>query len=212
MQAETGGQCLLSFRTATLATTWQRFEVATAAAASDGAATLELGLGRSAGTVWIDDVRLQVGDRDVWRRDFDNGVALVNPSASDVTVSLGGLFQTIKGTQVPSVNDGSLVTSVMIPAKDGTVLLRPPDSPSDTANRALTQLASAWGRSASFSEAARNFYVRMARRSTGAQRRRATRACKAWKASAVASRRMRERAVACQAVLARGDVAGAQAC
>jgi hypothetical protein len=70
----------------------------------------------------------------VWRRDYARGIALVNPSASPVTVQLGGTYRKIKGTQAPTVNDGSLVTAVTIPAKDGLVLLRttatttPPDT------------------------------------------------------------------------------------
>jgi hypothetical protein len=61
-----------------------------------------------------------------WRRDFTNGVALVNPSGSAVTVQLGGTFRKIQGTQDPTVNDGSLVTAVTIPAQDGIIVLRIP--------------------------------------------------------------------------------------
>lgn len=78
----------------------------------------------------------------VWRRDFQNGISLVNPTAGPVTVQLGGTFRKIKGTQAPSVNDGSLVTQVTIPSHDGIVLLRttttpppvvtPPPAPVDT--------------------------------------------------------------------------------
>lgn len=59
-----------------------------------------------------------------WRRDFANGVALVNPTDSPVTVSLGTTFRKIRGTQAPAVNDGTYVASVIIPAKDGIILLR----------------------------------------------------------------------------------------
>jgi hypothetical protein len=65
------------------------------------------------------------GGPDVYRRDFEGGVALVNATDVAVTVNLGATFRKIKGTQAPSVNDGSLVTAVTIPAKDGLVLLRP---------------------------------------------------------------------------------------
>jgi hypothetical protein len=61
-----------------------------------------------------------------WRRDFAGGVALVNPSSSPVTVQLGGTFRKIKGTQAPTVNDGSTVTAVTIPAQDGIIVLRIP--------------------------------------------------------------------------------------
>ena len=65
---------------------------------------------------------VQVGN--AWRRDYDNGVALVNPSDAAVTIQLGATFRKIKGTQAPTVNDGSLVTAVTLQAKDGIVLLR----------------------------------------------------------------------------------------
>jgi hypothetical protein len=60
----------------------------------------------------------------IWRRDFTNGIALNNSTASAQTVSLGGSFRHLQGSQAPSVNDGSLVTSVTIPAQDGLILLR----------------------------------------------------------------------------------------
>jgi hypothetical protein len=59
-----------------------------------------------------------------WRRDFDNGIALVNPTTSAVTVHLDGTFRKIKGTQDPTVNSGKLVTSVTLQARDGIVLLK----------------------------------------------------------------------------------------
>ena len=59
-----------------------------------------------------------------WRRDFQGGMALVNASASAVSVGLGRTYRKIKGTQVPTVNDGSLATSVTLQPKDGLVLIR----------------------------------------------------------------------------------------
>jgi hypothetical protein len=60
----------------------------------------------------------------VFRRDFANGISLCNTTTSTKTVALGGSFRKIKGTQAPTVNDGSTVTSVTLNAKDGIVLLR----------------------------------------------------------------------------------------
>jgi hypothetical protein len=60
-----------------------------------------------------------------YRRDYTNGIALVNPSAAAVTVQLGGSYRKIKGSQDPVVNDGTTVTSVTIPARDGIILLKP---------------------------------------------------------------------------------------
>ena len=61
----------------------------------------------------------------VWRRDFDNGIVLVNPKGNGAqTVSLGGSFTKLIGTQAPTVNDGSTVTSVTLADRDGIILKR----------------------------------------------------------------------------------------
>jgi hypothetical protein len=60
----------------------------------------------------------------VWRRYFANGVALNNSTRSSQTVSLGGTFRRLTGTQDPSVNNGQTVTSVTIPATDGLILVK----------------------------------------------------------------------------------------
>jgi len=58
----------------------------------------------------------------VWRRDFTNGIALVNSTSSTQTVTLGGTFYEIAGTQDSTHNAGTAVTSVTINATDGYVL------------------------------------------------------------------------------------------
>ncbi len=60
----------------------------------------------------------------VWRRDFDNGVALVNPGGGAQWVDLGGLYRKVDGVQDRSVNDGSLVSRVRLEAEDGIILLK----------------------------------------------------------------------------------------
>jgi hypothetical protein len=60
----------------------------------------------------------------VWRRKFEKGIALVNPKGNGKqTVTLDGSYQKISGTQDPSVNDGSTVTSVTLEERDGLILL-----------------------------------------------------------------------------------------
>ncbi len=61
---------------------------------------------------------------DVWRRDFTNGVALVNPTGAGQTVDLGGEYEKIIGKQDTAVNDGSIVSQVYIPARDGIVMYK----------------------------------------------------------------------------------------
>ena len=61
----------------------------------------------------------------VYRRDFASGIALVNPKGNGPqTVKLETSFVKIKGTQAPSINNGSTVTSVSLADRDGIVLLR----------------------------------------------------------------------------------------
>jgi len=61
----------------------------------------------------------------IWRRDFDRGIVLCNPTSQTQTVTLEKTYQKIRGTQAPDVNDGSYVNSVTIPSQDGIILLDP---------------------------------------------------------------------------------------
>ncbi len=60
----------------------------------------------------------------VWRRDFQNGIALVNASATTQTVRFKEEFEKIRGTQDAQTNDGSIVDSAVIAPSDGLILLK----------------------------------------------------------------------------------------
>jgi hypothetical protein len=65
----------------------------------------------------------------VWKREFQNGIALWNPKGNGAqTVSLAGLgtLQLITGTQAPTVNTGAVVTggTVTLQDRDGLILIR----------------------------------------------------------------------------------------
>jgi hypothetical protein len=61
----------------------------------------------------------------VWRRDFDNGIALVNPKGNGTqTVTLETAFVKLKGTQDPATNNGQTVTTVTLKDRDGIILMR----------------------------------------------------------------------------------------
>lgn len=60
----------------------------------------------------------------LWRRDFDRGIVLTNPTSDSRWAALGEPFRHIRGKQDPQVNDGELVDRVMVPARDGVILLR----------------------------------------------------------------------------------------
>jgi len=62
-------------------------------------------------------------EQKVWRRDFENGIVLVNPSTSAKTVNLNDSFRKISGIYDPAFNDGSTVNSVALPSQSGIVLL-----------------------------------------------------------------------------------------
>ena len=68
-----------------------------------------------------------------WRRDFQHGIALVNPSDTPQLAALGGIYAKFHGLQDPSANDGTQVAQVTIPSSDGLILLSdivpPPNLP-----------------------------------------------------------------------------------
>jgi hypothetical protein len=85
---------------------------------------------------WFDEYNAKLGaavsppstsawQKGVYRRDFANGIALVNPKGNGPqTVTLETQFVKLKGSQAPSVNDGSTVTQVTLKDRDGIILLR----------------------------------------------------------------------------------------
>lgn len=85
---------------------------------------------------WFDEFNAKLGaavsqpptaawQKGVWRRDFANGIALVNPKGNGPqTVTLEQPFVKIKGSQAPGVNNGQTVTTVTLQDRDGIILLR----------------------------------------------------------------------------------------
>ncbi|MDQ1476128.1 MAG: hypothetical protein QOI01_215 [Mycobacterium sp.] len=59
-----------------------------------------------------------------FRRDFDNGIVIVNTSPARVTIPLERTYTKLKGTQDPAINDGAQVNAVTIGSHDAIVLLR----------------------------------------------------------------------------------------
>lgn len=60
----------------------------------------------------------------VYRREFDNGVVLVNPRGNGSrTVNVGSGLKRFRGTQAPSFNDGSSVTTLTLADADGIILV-----------------------------------------------------------------------------------------
>ena len=104
--------------------TWRQFALTFRAPVTENAIAVQFNLGSEIGSVWLDDVRLQQGDPNVWRRDFTHGVALLNGTNTTQNVVVGPGFQHIAGTQDPAVNNGAVVTSVTIAPHDAVLLAR----------------------------------------------------------------------------------------
>jgi len=61
----------------------------------------------------------------VWRRDFTNGIVLVNSTNQAQTIDLSdGIYEKIKGNQDPGFNSGEIVNKINLSANDGIILLR----------------------------------------------------------------------------------------
>lgn len=82
-------------------------------------------VGRENSQLWLDEVYLFKGTPNVFRRDFENGIVIVNASPVAQQVSLGGTFQRIKGTQDPINNGGTVSGTITIGAYDAAILVRP---------------------------------------------------------------------------------------
>ncbi len=105
----------------------------------DGHYSFDFGDKDHAQTWWYDEYDIELGkpiaaaaslnnkpqfEEDIWRREYANGIALVNPTVQPQDVDLGGEYEKIKGVQDSIVNDGSIVNQVNLKAKDGLVMLR----------------------------------------------------------------------------------------
>jgi hypothetical protein len=101
---------------------WKRYQVVIVATGS-GSAQLQFHLGGQAGDVWVDDVHFQQGVTSLWRRDFQNGIVLVNPAFTPMTAPLGQSFRRISGVSDPATNDGAIVTQITVPPSDARFLI-----------------------------------------------------------------------------------------
>jgi hypothetical protein len=85
---------------------------------------------------WFDEYDAKLGvstsspptaawQKGVYRRDFSNGIALVNPKGNGAqTVTLETTFIRLSGSQNPSVNNGAHTQTITLQDRDGILLLR----------------------------------------------------------------------------------------
>lgn len=103
---------------------WTRI-VHTFKATVSGTFRLELNMGVENIGLRVADFYCFEGNANVFRRDFDGGIVVVNATPSERTIELGSQFMRIKGTGQDPINDGSMVTSVTLPPYDAAILVRP---------------------------------------------------------------------------------------
>lgn len=93
---------------------------------------LKFSLQNGGGKIVIDNIKIYEGGAGPWRRDFENGFALVNPINKEYTFSAEELagehmrtgIKRILGTQAPDVNNGEPVTgSLTLQSFDAIILL-----------------------------------------------------------------------------------------
>ena len=60
----------------------------------------------------------------VYRRVFENGMVLVNPTGLPVRLDIGPGYRRMIGTQDPEVNNGKPAREIILPSKDGLILIR----------------------------------------------------------------------------------------
>ncbi|MFW2441127.1 MAG: hypothetical protein ACN4GR_17350 [Arenicellales bacterium] len=82
---------------------------------------------RYAGNLWLSRIKFFPGSSDVFRRDFEHGVVLVNNTITNQRVELeSNDLLRINGTQDPVINSGSAITwgHVTVPPRDSIILVR----------------------------------------------------------------------------------------
>jgi len=60
----------------------------------------------------------------VWQRDFQNGIILVNSSATEQKINFDQEYEKIKGAQDASTNNGAIIKNLKLTSQDGIILLR----------------------------------------------------------------------------------------
>jgi hypothetical protein len=88
------------------------------------------------GVPWFDEFDFKLGkavkppttvawQKGVYRRDFENGIALVNPKGNGpVEVTLEEDFRRLTGKQDPAVNNGAVTRKLVLQDRDGIILKR----------------------------------------------------------------------------------------
>ncbi|MDD4304762.1 MAG: putative glycoside hydrolase [Patescibacteria group bacterium] len=107
----------------------------------DGYFSFDSGEKAHSQTWWYDEYKVNLGKSEsepynilendntlknsLWRRDFENGIVLVNSTNEDkIFIFDRETFEKINGTQDKQINDGSKINYIKISAHDGIILLK----------------------------------------------------------------------------------------
>ncbi len=61
---------------------------------------------------------------DVWTREFEHGIAVVNSTGEKKRITLGGEYEAIRGEQDTAINNGRIMSTIDVDAYDGQLLLK----------------------------------------------------------------------------------------
>jgi hypothetical protein len=84
----------------TIDTGWQEYTVSFEATATVKDAKLQFSLGETSDNVWLDDVRMNERPTDVYRREFTNGLVLLNATHGTQTINVSGCHESDGGGDV----------------------------------------------------------------------------------------------------------------
>ncbi|MDP9054792.1 MAG: carbohydrate binding domain-containing protein, partial [Acidobacteriota bacterium] len=84
-----------------VSTSWALYTVSFIAPVSAQDCRLEFRLGSMPGNIWLDDVQMVQAALRIYRRDFTNGVVLLNGTNSPQTITLDSGLQRFSGSQAP---------------------------------------------------------------------------------------------------------------
>jgi len=85
----------------TVGTTWAPYSVSFVATTTANDGILEFFLGKQTGDLWLENVQVFAAPTRVYRRDFTNGLVLLNGTSNTQTIPLESGLQRFTGTQAP---------------------------------------------------------------------------------------------------------------
>jgi len=88
-------------RQVAIGTAWKQYTATFEANETASDARIQFFAGARTGDVWLDDVRLVEHPADVFRRDFTNGIALLNGTKQRQVITVGPGYNRIVGQQAP---------------------------------------------------------------------------------------------------------------